>query len=133
MPIRGSVNRDLELVVSVELADANGELHSLPVIVDTGFSGELALPSAIIQSLGLPLNDAVTLILASGQRMSTESYDGRIDWHGRRRDIGVLATREESLLGMLLLRGSKLTATANPGGAVIIEDASLTPNTGGTG
>ena len=130
MTIRGSVNRDLELVVSVELADANGELHALPVVVDTGFSGELALPRSVIEFLGLPLNEEVTLILASGQRMNTAAYDGRIHWHGRLREIGVLATTGESLLGMLQLSGCTLTATARPGGAVTIEDASGSPSPG---
>ena len=49
----GTVNYNLEPVVSIEIEDDQGRLQSYEVIIDTGFSGELALPYHVIDCLGL--------------------------------------------------------------------------------
>lgn len=45
-------------------------------------------------------------------------------WHGREREVQVLATEGGPLVGMPVLRGSRLTVDATPGGAVRVEDLS---------
>ena len=51
--IEGTVNRNIEPVVPIEIADSDGNFHAHDVVLDTGFSGELALPYYLIDSLGL--------------------------------------------------------------------------------
>lgn len=130
--IGGLVNDELEAVVTVAVADADEVYHPFDFVVDTGFSGHLALPDDVIRRLGLRLRIRSSTIQAIGTAPAN-FYGGAVLWHRRRRQIVVLETDGEYLLGMAMLLGSTLTVAAHPGGAVTIEDASLTPNTGGAG
>ena len=58
--ISGRVSPELDPLVTIEFGNGKGSFHTLEVVVDTGFSGELALPPELIQSLGLDYID-VTL------------------------------------------------------------------------
>ena len=51
--IRGSVSQNLEALIALDIEDGNGTSHSLEVVLDTGFTGYLALPQGIIRQLGL--------------------------------------------------------------------------------
>ena len=51
--LTGRVSLDLQAWLSVEILDADGQSHLVEVVLDTGFEGELALPSRIIRQLGL--------------------------------------------------------------------------------
>ena len=50
--IRGYVNRNLEPVVAIEIGDREGAFQSFEAILDTGFNGEIALPSPDNPTLG---------------------------------------------------------------------------------
>ena len=63
--IRGRFTPELYPLVTIEIADGNGAFHSLDVILDTGFDGELALPSDVIGSLGIPHRAEIGLVLGS--------------------------------------------------------------------
>ncbi len=120
--ISGRVSAGLDPLVNIELGNGKGSLQSLQVVVDTGFSGELALPSELIQSLGLDYIDDVSVALADRQERPVRAYDGVVFWQGRSRDVMVLDMGSEPLLGMALLLGSRLTVSCRPNGAVIIEE-----------
>ena len=64
MAIRGSVSPELEPLVSIELGNGKGVFQSLEALVDTGFDGELAMPYALIQEIGLDYIDEVPVVLA---------------------------------------------------------------------
>ena len=51
--ISGTVSADQQAVVTIEIMDGDGVLRSLEVILDTGFTGYLTLPSEAIEQLGL--------------------------------------------------------------------------------
>ena len=122
--IEGIVNRDIEPVVPIEIADSDGHFQARDVILDTGFSGELALPYYLIDSLGLPFKgpspDIWTLATGAEARMYT--YVGTISWHGRSREVIVLETESESLLGASLLSGNRVLIDYHRGGRVVIEE-----------
>ena len=122
--IRGSVNYDLEPVVSIEIEDSGGVLRAYPVVVDTAFSGELALPYYVIANLRLVYrSDGLEpWSLATGRMESIPEYAGTIYWHGQPRLIIVLETEGEFLLGASLLSGSKLFIDFRRGGEVLIEE-----------
>lgn len=49
-------------------------------------------------------------------------YDARVLWRGRERFVPVYEAEGDPLVGMSLLRGSRLTIEVEPGGDVVIED-----------
>ena len=120
--ISGRVSPELDPMVTIEFGNGNGSFQSLEVVVDTGFSGELALPSELIQSLGLEYIDDVSVALADRQARPVPAYDGVVSWNGRHRDVMVLDMGSEPLLGMSLLLDSRLTVSCRPNGPVIIEE-----------
>ena len=122
--ITGTVTENLDLLVTVEIANSNGVFEPLEVIMDTGFNGDLALPRDVILDLGLAYRGQITWTLATGQEATMANYDGVLSWHGRPREVGVVETESESLLGMALLIGSKFTVDARIGGEVVIEENS---------
>jgi len=62
-------------------------------------------------------------VLADGSTVETSYHRARILWHGRERPIQGLVTQGDPLVGMMLLRGSILTAAVWPGGEVTVEEA----------
>ena len=46
-----------------------------------------------------------------------------MSWHAQRREVEILETAGESLIGMSLLFGSKIAIDARVGGEVLIEPA----------
>ena len=65
--IKGTVNRDVEPTLSVEVVRRDGHTLSVDAILDTGFSGDLFLPSETIRQVELSLFDQVTAVLADGR------------------------------------------------------------------
>lgn len=130
--IKGKVERNagggLEpwLIISVE--DANGELHQIDVIVDTGFTGCLTLPEAVISRLGLVRQGEQQATVASGEVESFDYYAARVLWHGQFRRVEVFESIDQSLLGTELLEGSRLTVDAWEGGDVIVEEVKAGPS-----
>ena len=120
--ISGIVTEDLDLLVTIEIFDGNGVLRSLEAVLDTGFNGDLALPRDVILELGLAYRGKLSWILATGQEETMSNYDGAVSWHGQSRDVEVVETASESILGMALVIGSKLTVDARIGGEVLIEE-----------
>ena len=120
--ISGRVSPGLDPLVTIEMGNGQGNFQPVEVVVDTGFTGELALPAELIQSLGLDYIDDVRVVLADRVERWFGAYDGVMSWHGEPISVIVLETGGDSLLGMGLLLGSKLTVSARPGGAVLIED-----------
>ena len=121
--ITGSVSQELEALIAVDVEDSNGASHSLEVVVDTGFTGYLVLPQAVISRLGLRFSGRRSVILASGEQSTVDAYGGIVSWHGRRRNVIVLESSSESLIGMSLLSGSRVTLDVRADGTVLIEDA----------
>ena len=123
--ISGRVSAELDPLVTIEIRDAQGDLQPVEVVVDTGFSGELALPSDLVQSLGLHYIDDIPVFLADQQQRSVRAYEGVVSWHGRHREAVVLEMGSEPLLGMALMLESILTVSCRPNGPVAIEEEEL--------
>ena len=120
--ITGSVSENLDLLVTIEVSDRNGVLQPLEVILDTGFNGDLTLPRDVVQHLGLTYRGQTPWTLASGKEVMMSNYDGEVTWHGLLREVQVVETDGDALLGMALLVGSKITVDARIGGQVLIEE-----------
>jgi len=123
--IRGRISQTLDPLIAIEVRNAAGAFEPLEVILDTGFTGHLMLPHDVIQRIGLEYGGRRSVILASGEVIGINAYTAIVSWDGRRRDVIVLESTSESLLGMSLLQGSRVTLDVLAGGDVLIEQISL--------
>ena len=120
--VRGVLNDDLETMVVVEISNGDGVFQSVDALLDTGFGGDLTLPSDAVARLGLKYADRTPLILAGDQPMQASVHHGYVKWFGQVRRIDVIAMEGQPLLGMSLLAGCKITIYARPGGEALIEE-----------
>ena len=120
--IRGSVSADQQAVVTIEIINGDGIPRLLEVILDTGFTGYLTLPSEAIEQLDLPFVGQRTFELANGELFRFDAYLAAVSWHGSLRDALVLQSDSTPLLGMTLIWGSRVTLDALTRGEVTIEE-----------
>lgn len=120
--IAGKINHGLEAVIIVDFVGSDGLLHSLEAVLDTGYNGDLTLPQGTIQQLGLVLLGQRSATLASGESVVLNAYLGTVSWHGLPRQVVILQTDEEPLLGMSLLQDSRVILEVWDDGGVLIED-----------
>lgn len=82
---------------------------SIPVWVDTGFTGELVLPRTIIDQLHLDQSGSVDAILADGSRVELPTFSCLISWFSRWQPLEIIANEGEfPLLGVGMLLGCEL-------------------------
>ena len=112
----------LEAWVEISVEDSNGGLHPIRVIVDTGFTDWLTLPTDFIKLLGLARDDNREVTLADGSVVICQHYKGKIFWRGRLREVNVIALDAQPLLGTKALAGSRLTIDFQDGGNVSIAE-----------
>ena len=118
--IAGSVNHHLEASLPVDIIVHGDAIQTVATVVDTGFSGELVLQEDIIRRLGLNPIGRRTFELANGELFDFDTYLATISWHGDRRLARVLQSEGEQLVGMSLLRGSRVTIDVWDGGEVTV-------------
>ena len=91
--------------------------RAFTVTVDTGFTGELALPFAEIRRLGFegPVSED-PCILADGTVTRFPVYRGSVKWLGQVRPVIAFGcAADEGLLGMAMLKGTRLTVEMDRG------------------
>ena len=123
----GIVNDDVEANIVLNVLDDNGESIPIACIIDTGATGEMTLPQAVINRLNLPLAedpDNIGVTLADGSSSPGTLYLAHVVWHGSVREVEVVNVGTEPLIGMGLLYGSNINIDAVPGGQVIITELS---------
>lgn len=124
----GSVAEDgSEPLLPVELLGGvgnGGEDTSLEVeaVIDTGFDGELTLPPGTIRRLRYPYAGSAGGTLADGSEIQFDYHEGQVLWHDVTRPVAVIAAEGQPLVGMALLRGSRLSVEALPGGEVTVSE-----------
>lgn len=118
--ITGYVNQHLEPIVAVDLVDDNGFRWRREVIIDTGFNGDLTLPSEFIHQLGLTLVGLAGATLADGQMVVTNQYQATAVWDGQHLTVDVLESTNQLLLGTSMVEGRTLTVQMWEGGDVVI-------------
>ena len=94
----------------------------IEAVVDTGFDGELQLPPELVGRLGHPYEGRTRGVLADGSEDWFRYHTGRVVWHGVEREVVVISSEGDPLVGMALLGGSRLTVDALPNGAVRVEE-----------
>lgn len=119
--IAGTVNARYELLIRLPVRNASGQEQEVEAVLDTGFTGSLTLPPAVIAHLGLPWLSREEAILANGAVEEFDIYAATVVWDGVARRTLVQAVEAVPLLGMTLLVGYDLRARITVGGLVQIE------------
>ena len=118
--IAGVVNAEIEATVRLVVVGPAGRQQEIEALIDTGFSGHLTLPPALIASLGLTWLGRDEGILADGSVDLFDVYATTVIWDGQARTIEAEAVDAQSLLGMSLLAEHSMRIDAVPGGVVTI-------------
>ena len=91
------------------LSTGNEPPVDITVWVDTAFNGELVVPAAMIETIGLEQSGGIRARLADGNEVTLESYTCILDWFGIQRAVEVIANNGQiPLLGIGLLIGHRL-------------------------
>jgi clan AA aspartic protease len=118
--ISGSVNSNLEAIVRLLIEDANGQTQAIDVKVDTGFTGFLSLPLAIVASLGLIPTIREGVNIGDGSSVNVQVHSAVVIWDGKARPVDVHAMGFERLIGMRMLTSHDLSIRIQDGGPVSI-------------
>ena len=119
--IQGVVNDAYEAVVDLSLQGPRGQAQDIEAVIDTGYSGFLTLPTALVTELELPFAYVGQAILANDDVVTFDVHDVTVLWDGQPRRIKADATGSTPLLGMLLLEHYSLNIEVERGGRVLIE------------
>ena len=119
--IEGRVNANGEATIYLILYGYAGEEQTVEAIIDTGFTGYLSLPAALIDRLGLSWAGRAQALLADGSLHVFDMYIGTVMWNGQHRTIEVDEADTDPLAGMGLLRGHSLRVDVVENGVVRIE------------
>ena len=91
------------------------------VVIDTGFSGEVALPQRTVDQLGLVQKGTTDIRVADGRSANVKVYPLQIEWQGEFRSVEAICTESFPLIGMALLQGSRMCMDVEDAGDVEIK------------
>ena len=104
----------------LQVFGANGVPARIEAVVDTGFSGEIALPERLVGQLGLKRLGTKEIRVADGRLIDAWYHELEIEWQDGFRHVEVISTETFPLIGMALLRGSRLCVMVEDAGEVEI-------------
>ncbi len=119
--ITSTVNENLEVRARLPVADAASQERPIDFLIDTGFNGEMALPSSVVSALGMPFEQLIETVVADGSSVWVNRHRAIIVWDGNIRIVRVVAMGGLALIGTGLLAGHDLRARFEPGGVIEIE------------
>ena len=119
--IEGAVNAAYEAIVPLRIQGLEGQTRDINAVVDTGYSGFLTLPAALVDELGLPFAHVSQAFLANDEEVTFEVHKATVLWDGQPRDIEADVTGSTPLVGMLLLDKHNLNIDVEAGGRVAIQ------------
>ena len=106
--VEGYVDDQGQAIIEIAVGGSRGEI-SLNAIVDTGFSGDVSLPTSTAVQLGLELCGSEIFELADGSRVEGLVFVGQLRLGNEAREAEiVLSNSQEALVGTGLLRGRRL-------------------------
>ena len=119
--IEGVVTAAHEAVVPLSLRGPAGQARDLRAVLDTGYTGLLALPAALVTELGLPFAHIGWVRLANDDEVRLAVHHVTVLWDGQPRQIEADVAGSVPLIGMQLLDGHDLSIEVERGGRVLIE------------
>jgi clan AA aspartic protease len=119
--MQGIVNRNREATILLVVGNADTRRQAIDAIVDTGFTGFLTLPLAVLTTLNLQAYSREEGTLGDGSTCIFDVYRGFVIWDGEFRRIDINASEASPLIGMSLLYGYRVQFDTIEGGTVTIE------------
>jgi clan AA aspartic protease len=116
----GAVQSD-EASIRLKIKGRRRREQEVEAVIDSGFTGALTLPPALITTLGLRWRSVDRATLADGSTCVFQVYIGNLLWDGKIRSILVAEADADPLVGMRLLRGHELKMQVRAGGKVTIK------------
>jgi clan AA aspartic protease len=104
----GYVNSRLEAIIQFAVLGENERLQGIKAVIDTGYTGCLTLPSAVIESLGLIWYMQEEAILGDGSLYMFNVYEASVIWDGQVKIIEINESETDPLVGMGLIDGYEL-------------------------
>lgn len=118
--IIGMVNANREATIRLGTINPQGHPQDIEAVIDTGFTGFLTLPPALVTTLGLSWLCRQPGILADGRVEYFDVYVATVIWDSQPRTIEVEAVDTEPLIGMSLLDRHSLRIDVINGDVVTI-------------
>ena len=119
--ITGVVRPSREAIVGLRLRGTNTVEIDVEAVLDTGFTEYLTLPLALVNSLALPRVNTDKVILADGNTVGVDLYEGVVIWDAQERAIIVHCMEGSPLIGMSLLYDHLMTMEVVDSGPVSID------------
>lgn len=123
--IIGSVLETGDAVIGVTLRGPSEVELGVEAVVDTGFNDFLTLTSTTIEQLGLTFREYGRFTLADGTESASRLFTADVSWCSGWRRILVIEMDGGPLVGMALLRGTRLEIDVIPSGRVSITPLGL--------
>ena len=111
----------LEPVLHLKVIDSDKNWQTLEFVVDTAFTGYLAITRRMLRQLGLPVSGSQRSILADGQSSRCDIVVLTVDWDGTERIFEAQVFDGDPLIGTRLLKGYDVFISMNEGGLVEIK------------
>ena len=119
--IIGSVNSRREAIIQLAVLGENKQRQGVKAVIDTGYTGFLTLPSAVITQLGLIWFMQEEGFLGDGSICMFNVFEASVIWDGQIRSIEVNESETDPLVGMALLEGYELNIQGTSNGVVTIK------------
>ena len=118
--IEGIVQRR-EARIRLTIRGWRGRRQEIEAVIDTGYTGALTLPPAVVTALNLQWRTLGRGMLADGSESLFDVYQAKVEWDGQVRSVFVDEFDATPLVGMGLLRGNELKIQVRARGKVIIK------------
>ncbi|MBW3539546.1 MAG: clan AA aspartic protease [Planctomycetes bacterium] len=110
-----------EALIRLTVRGFRGLEQEINAVVDSGYTGWLTLPTAVIAALNLPWQTFGRGMLADGSVSAFDVYRAKVVWDGRIRSVFVDEFDATPLVGMALLRGYEYKMQVRARGKVTIK------------
>jgi clan AA aspartic protease len=119
--IVGHVNSRREAIIQLAVLGESNQRQGIKAIIDTGYTGFLTLPSAIIATLELTWFMQEEGFLGDGSMCVFNVFEASVIWDGQVKPIEINESETDPLVGMGLLEGYELNIQGFAGGVVTIQ------------
>jgi len=118
----GELMFEIEIIARSCVLKESVRSLTIEFVIDTGFTGDLSLPSAAVTLINLPFLYELPANLANNSWVDIPVHEALIIWNGEERVVNVLATGKRPLLGTGLLNGYELSIQFIESGLVTIQE-----------
>ncbi|NJM65710.1 MAG: clan AA aspartic protease [Acaryochloris sp. RU_4_1] len=117
----GTVNSRREAIIQLAVLGENNQRQGIKAVIDTGYTGFLTSPSAMITTLGLTWYMQEEGVLGDGSLCMFNVFEASVIWDGQIRSVEINESETDPLVGMGLLEGYELNIQGFSGGVVTLK------------